>query len=239
MSRLLALGAAAPLAFGVLGPLMAAVDADDQAAADAAVAVFNQRLTDAGWTSQGPLIQSGAPEAGEETVFGTCLGGFEQYLDYTDRRFDGETARAFSDDFELVSDDAEGTVETGYAGAVVLTAAESAVGILNAFVEQLGAGETAACIAQLESFAANSDDESSVEATVSNEADLGVGDRSARLDVSVAMTFEGAELTSSATFAAARVDRSLVVVAVGGSGAAGLGLDPVVELAAIVASFTG
>ena len=92
---------------------------------------------------------------------------------------------------------------------------------------------------QLESFAPNSDDESSVEATVSNEADLGVGDRSARLDVSVAMAFEGTELTSSATFAAARVDRSLVVVAVGGSGAAGLGLDPVVELAAIVASFTG
>jgi hypothetical protein len=240
MSRLLAFGAAAPLALGVLGPFTAAVDADDQAAADAAVAVFNERLTDAGWTSKGPLIRSDAPEAGEETVFGTCLGGFEQYLDYTDRHFDGETARAFSDDFELVRDDAEGTVgETGYAGAVVLTAAESAVGVLDAFVEQLGAGETAACIAQLESFAPTSGDESSVEATVSNEAGLGVGDNSARLDVSVAMTLQGTELTSSATFAAARVDRSLVVVAVGGSRATGPGLDPVAELAAIVASFTG
>src|SRR5262245_49297264 len=101
MSRLLALGAAAPLALGVLGPFTAAVDSEDQAAADAAVAVFNQRMTDAGWTSQGPLIQSGAPEEGEETVFGTCLGGFERYLDYTDQRFVGETARAFSDDFAL------------------------------------------------------------------------------------------------------------------------------------------
>ena len=101
------------------------------------------------------------PEAGEETEFGACLGGFEQYLDYTDRHFDGETARAFSDNFELVGDDAEGTVgETGYAGAVVLTADESAVGVLDAFVEQLGAGETAACIAQLESFAIGGRDES-------------------------------------------------------------------------------
>jgi hypothetical protein len=171
-------------------------------------------------------------------MFGTCLGGFEQYLDYTDRHFDGETARALSDDFELAGDDAQGGVgAAGYAGAVVLTAAESAVGVLEAFVEQLGAEATVACIAQLESLAPTADDASSVEATVTNAADLGVGDSSARLDFRVAMMFQGTELTSSATFAAARVGRSLVVVAVGGSGATGLGVDPVAELAAIVATF--
>jgi hypothetical protein len=240
MSRLLALGAAAPLAFSAIGGMSATVDPDDQAAADAAVAVFNERLTDAGWTSHGPLTQSAAPEEGDESAFGTCLGGFELYLDYTDRHFDGETARAFSDDFEFVADGAESveaTGDTGYAGAVVLTAAESAVGVLDTFVEQLGAQGTAACISQLQSFASMSDDESSVETTVTNDGDLGVGESSARLDFSVAMTFEGNELTSSATFAAARVDRSLVVVAIGGSGSAGLSLDPVAELASIVATF--
>jgi hypothetical protein len=234
MSRLLALGAAAPLALGVLGPFTAVVDPDDQAAADAAVAVFNDRLADAGWTSQGPLTHSGASAAGEESVFGPCVGGFDQYLDYPDRHFDGETARASSDDFERAGDD---PTEAGNAGAVVLTATETAVGVLDTFVERLGAPDTAACIAQLESFASTSEDEWSVETTVTNDADLGVGDASARLDIHVAMALEGSELTSAATFAAARVDRSLVVVAIGGSGPAVLGLDPVTELAAIVATF--
>jgi hypothetical protein len=234
MSRLLALGTAAPLALGAIGGMPATVDPDDQAAADAAVAVFNERLTEAGWTSHGPLTQSGGPEAGEESLFGPCLGGFEQYLDYPDRHFDGETARASSDDFERAGDD---PAEAGNAGAVVLTATETAVGVLDTFVERLGAADTAACIAQLDSFASTSDDAWSVETTVTNDADLGVGDASARLDIGVAMALEGSELTSAATFAAARVDRSLVVVAIGGSGPALLGLDPVTELAAIVATF--
>ena len=41
----------------------------------------------------------------------------------------------------------------------------------------------------------------------------------------------------SATFAAARVDRSLVVVVAGGSGPAASALDPVAELAAMVDTF--
>ena len=99
MSRLLVAATAAPLAFGVPFVLPATVDADDQAAADTAVTVFNERLTAAGWTSTGPFTQS-EPEGEEETEFGACLNGFELYLDYTDVHFDGETARAFSHSFE-------------------------------------------------------------------------------------------------------------------------------------------
>src|SRR5262245_28175560 len=143
MSRLLALGAAAPLAIGAIGGMSATVDVDDQAAADAAVAVFNERLGDAGWTSHGPLAQSTAPEGGDESLFGPCLGGFEQYLDYTDRHFDGETAQAMSDDFELASDDPD---LSGNAGAVVLTASDAGVGVLDSFVARLGAEQTVACV---------------------------------------------------------------------------------------------
>jgi hypothetical protein len=213
--------------------MTATVDVDDQAAADAAVAVFNERLTDAGWTSHGPLMQSAPSQGADQSLFGTCLGGFEQYLDYTDRHFDGETARAVSDDFELVTGDPD---ESGTAAAVVLTATDAGVGILDSFVERLGAPETVACVSQLTSFAPTSDAQSSLAATVTTDSDVGVGDSSARLDIRVAMTYQGNELTSSATFAASRLDRSLVVVAVGRSGAAGLGLDPVAELAAIVAT---
>ena len=240
MSRLLALGAAAPLAFSAIGGMSATVDPDDQAAAAAAVAVFNERLTDAGWTSHGPLTQSAAPEEGDESgservsAGSSCTSTTPTGTSTARQRGRSPTTSSSSADG---AESVDATGDTGYAGAVVLTAAESAVGVLDTFVEQLGAEETAVCISQLQSFASTSDDESSVETTVTNDADLGVGERSARLDFSVAMTFEGNELTSSATFAAARVDRSLVVVAIGGSGSAGLSLDPVAELAAIVATF--
>jgi hypothetical protein len=229
MTRLLA-AAATPFAIVAVGGLPAAVDPDDQAAADAAVAVFNERLTDSGWTSTGPFTQS-LPTADEESEFGACLGGFEQYLDYTDLHFEGETARAFSDNFELVGDApvSTGSVGDGYAGAVVLTAEESAVAVLDGFVAHLGAEETLACIAEQSAFASMD-----AELAISNEANVGVGDASARLDFSVTMDYQGSDLSTSATFAAARVDRTLVVVAAGGSVTAASTLDPVAELAAMV-----
>jgi hypothetical protein len=238
MTRLL-VAAATPFALVAVGGLPATVDPDDQAAADAAVAVFNERLTDTGWTSTGPFTQS-QPAAEEEGEFGACLDGVEQYRDYTDLHFDGETARAFSDNFELVGDApvSTGSVgDYGYAGAVVLTAEESAVGVLDGFVAQLGAEETLACIAEQSAFASMDAEDSSVELAMSNEANVGVGDASARLDFSVTMDYQGSDLSTSATFAAARVDRTLVVVAAGGSGAGASSLDPVAELAAMVDTF--
>ena len=73
--------------------------------------------------------------------------------------------------------------------------------------------------------------------TITNEADVGVGDASARLDFAVSVSYEGAEFAVASTFAAARVDRSLVVVVAGGSGSAAAGLDPIAELAAMVDTF--
>jgi hypothetical protein len=109
--------------------------------------------------------------------------------------------------------------------------------VLDSFVAQLGAEETLACIAEQSEFASVDVDDSSVELTMSNEANVGVGDASARLDFSVTMDYQGSDLSTSATFAAARVDRTLVVVAAGGSGAGASSLDPVAELAAMVDTF--
>ena len=49
--------------------------------------------------------------------------------------------------------------------------------------------------------------------------------------------YEGTDITTSATFAAARVDRTVVVVAAGGSGSAASSLDAVAELAAMVDTY--
>jgi hypothetical protein len=243
MSRRLAVSASAPLLVGVVGLLPTSVDPVDQAAAEAAVAVFNQRLTAGGWTSTGPFAQSAGSEAdAEKSEFGQCLGGFERYLDYTDVRLDGETARAFSDDFELTGGDREDSVsegdigEFGYAGAVVLTAEASAVVMFDEFVQRLGAETTAACMTGQLAEAAPSGGPA-MEIGVTTVGDLGVGETSARLDVAVTMDHEGNAYGTSATFAAARVDRSLVVIVAGGSGSAASGFDPVAELAAVVDTF--
>lgn len=232
MSRLLVALAAAPAALGVVP---ATTDADDQAAADAAVGVFNDRLTQAGWTSAGSFTQS-VPEdgEGEETEFGGCLNGFERYLDYTDLHFEGETARAFSDNFEIDSGEPAPTGSVGaygYAGAVVLTAEDTAVGVLDTFVAQLGDPDTVACMMEQPTF------DEVTDVSITNAADIGVGDASARLDFALSVSVEDAKFATEATFAAARVDRSLVVVVAGGSGSATANLDPIAELAAMVDTF--
>jgi hypothetical protein len=231
MSSLLVALAAAPAAFGVVP---ATVDADDQAAADAAVGVFNDRLTRAGWTSTGPFTKSEPEDGEEETEFGGCLNGFETYLDYTDVHFEGETARAFSDNFEIDSGEPASTGpigDYGYAGAVVLTADAAAVGLLDTFVAQLGDPDTVTCMTEQPTF------EEVTDVSITNAADIGVGDASARLDFALSVSVEDAKFATEATFAAARVDRSLVVVVAGGSGSAAANLDPIAELAAMVDTF--
>ena len=232
MTRL-ALALAVPLVLSAPGAVGASADPNDQAAADAAVTVFNDRLTAAGWTSTGPFTQA-EPEGEEETEFGSCLNGFERYLDYTDVHFEGETARAFSHNFELESGEptATGSIgDYGYAGAVVLSAEESAVGVLDTFVQQLGDPATVACMVEQPTF------DEVTDVSITNEADVGVGVASARLDFAVSMSYEDAQFTIASTFTAARVDRFLVVVVAGGSGSAAADLDPIAELAAMVESF--
>ena len=171
----------------------------------------------------------------EESEFGSCLGGFERYLDYTDVHFEGETARAFSDDFELAGEDEtdsarlcrrRGAHRRGISGRV-----------LDDFVTALGAEETVPCMTDQLAGEDFAEDEPTLEIDVTNESDLGIGEASARLDMTLAVDYEGTAFESVATFAAARVDRSLVIVVAGATGGGAGDLDPIAELEAMVDSF--
>jgi hypothetical protein len=237
MVRLAALSVVAPFALGVIGLLPVATDADDQAEADAAVAVFNERLASAGWSSIGPMARS-EPVEPEESVVGDCLGGFDVYLDNTDLRLGGETARSFSDDFRWPVDETMSTAgmsDGPYAGALVLTVDSAAVGPLDAFVDQLGASVTASCVASQPLFQSMESGDATLASAITTESGLGVGESSARLDFRVAADYQGTELNLFGTYAGARVGRSLVVVVTGGTGAAEGNIDPVAELEAMVA----
>jgi hypothetical protein len=225
------------LAAVAIGAMPASVDRDDQAAAEAAVAVFNDRLAEGGWSSTGP-VEPTEPGDPAESEFGDCLGGFELYLDNSELRFDGETARAFSDNFEAPGADPSsesGLGDFGFAGAIVLVADDAGVAVLDSFVERLGDAGTVACIGALPGFA-SIPDEPAVTASITNLAELGVGEASARLDIGLSTSTDDGELTYSLTFAAARTGRSLAVIAVGGTGDAELPIDPVAELAVLVGS---
>ena len=70
--------ATVPLALGwCAAGVCAEGDVDDQAAAEAAVAVFNERLTDAGWVSFGPPPELESAELPEDRPFGDCLKGLD------------------------------------------------------------------------------------------------------------------------------------------------------------------
>ena len=125
----------------------------------------------------------------------------------------------------------------GYAGAVVLTAEESAVAVLDDFVTALGAEETVPCMTDQLAGEDFAEDEPTLEIDVTNESDLGIGEASARLDMTLAVDYEGTAFESVATFAAARVDRSLVIVVAGATGGGAGDLDPIAELEAMVDSF--
>lgn len=237
--RSLSITVTAPLvataALGLVTPMSA--DTDDQAAADSAVAVFGDRLTEAGWTSTGqPEVID--PQDAAANTFGDCLGGFEVVLENTGTATEGETARAYSDEFELVDDDPASTelsFDMATAAAIVVTVAKGSEAPLDRFVEALGSDDTPACMQKALAGTAADGEDAGNELTVQTQSDLGVGDASALTDFVVVSSVEGAELSFSASIAAARVDRSIVAIVIGASGM-DIDLDPVAELEAIVDS---
>jgi hypothetical protein len=235
--------ATVPLAIAALGmwaPMSA--DPDDQAAADQAVAVFNERLTDAGWTSTGPPEEFESSLA-DESEFGDCFNGFDIYLENTELRVDDETARAYADEFTLLDAETGSTspvAASPFTSALVITVDESAVETLDSFVAQLGAADTIECLAEQPAYVETGEDEMSIESVFSNEADLGVGDASAQLEGSVSMHSEDSDFPYDYSyafgFAAARTGRSLVVVFYGTPGTDETDFDAVAELEAMADS---
>ena len=97
---------ASPASAGTAPP---SASPEDQAAAEEAITAFTDFATDAGFVSvgsgpEGDVLGLTGEEEGDPTE--TCFGDLGSLVDPTDGRFVGETARAVSDDFGVVAEDA-------------------------------------------------------------------------------------------------------------------------------------
>jgi hypothetical protein len=219
--------AAVPLVLGWCAQTVpASGNSHDQKTVDGAVAVFNERLTDAGWISSGPppeVASVDIPE--EERVLGNCLNGFDVVIfRNTEQRLEGETARAFSDDFrigDLAPDSTDPLPDYGYIAIGVFTVSDSSSQVLDEVVRVLGAEATASCLRQ----------PGNVQGDVTITNDIGVGDATSQLELSYSVDDLG-QFTES--LLASRVDRSLVTMVVATSGRYHLDIDPVAELTAVL-----
>ena len=104
------------LAAGALGAVASVgvghAAGDDQATADAAIAVFEQRVTDAGFVDTGPpetsdtaVATTGSSDvlAEEPQSFDDCFGELAAVLDNANGDVEGQTARAMSDNYTFTA----------------------------------------------------------------------------------------------------------------------------------------
>lgn len=244
--------------FGVVGISGAA--ADDQTQIDEAMAALNTRLTDAGWTSQGPqdAALGGEDEAMEDEEssmsddqFEECLGELSTVFDSSDETFPGETARSYSDEFvfELPSAGPDTTDvfsfeldEEETVAGFALSVDEANVPTLSSFVELIGSEATGECLqAALEAEMATETESSDgvdipfqLDFEVTTDADLGVGDESASFAFSISGLMMGIPIDVNAEVVLARVGRHLVTLAYStAAGAQNSGIDLVAELQSV------
>jgi hypothetical protein len=237
---------------------LAAAASEDEARLDAAMAGFNERMTAAGWESQGPVEDDADDEedaddaeaeaAGDEAV-AECFGEMPAILENDDLdEFPGQTASSESEEFlwPLPADATDTTEAFSFdlaeetAAAFAVTVDDANVATVTEFVELFGAKETGDCIREgLEAEMAAESDDSEIpvefEINVSNEADLGIGDPSAALSFDVSTVFM-VPITLSADVVFAQVGNDLVGVAYTVTGDAQSDFDPRAELELIVDS---
>ena len=243
MNRLLSIVTAAVIGgAGLAASGSVSASAEDQAAADAAIAGFNERLTEAGGESSGPpdTTPIDPEEYVEENPGSECFGEFATGLD-PGGHVEGETARADSDHFSLPGD--EGTDEID-AGVVVVD--EEHEDAIREFVEKLGTEELATCLeeafaAMIEAEAAAAeeasettlaDDFGSIE--VEAESDIGVGDASAHVRIGTVFTYDDVTYESNLDVYAAVSGRSLAAITVATEEEPATDFDPVAELEALL-----
>ena len=256
MKRLLPLTftASVVLAGGLAAGSVSATSADDQAAADAAVTAFNERMNELGGISHGvpesetigsePAVVSMDPSeygtvpvdpglAGEPPGAGSseppgaapatpefdCFEGFVSALD-PDGSLEGETARAFAEDFTFEStEEPESTDPVAIAmanddeiTAAVVTVDAEHQGVIDEFIAVVGSEDVATC---LEETIENSGVLPGIEteAEVIAETDIGVGDASAHFGMNITTTVnDGDPSEFHIDFLVARTERSLAFV---------------------------
>ena len=250
MRKLFAAFAALVAAVTGFGMLALATSADDQATADAAIVAFSERMTAAGWESRGPTELD--EESANDDLFSACQQELAGVQSVFTGEFEGETAQNYSDEFVFVPEGGQpATTETfafsadgEFAAAFVVSVDDDHRAELDKLVEMIGSPELVACIEQSiaedmapDSSTATSDAllEPSFEYTIENEADLGVGDSSASLNIAFGSDIMGEPFQFDTTLYFAQVDRTLVGVLTGSSGDAEptSGFDPVEELTAL------
>ncbi len=209
MHPVLLSGALAIVAFASTG----ASDAEDHAAADAAIEAFHESVEAFGFTSVGTVGEEDSIGVGEAD-FGFCLGGFEQYLDNTPLQVDGGTARALSDEFESSSANLE---ERAF--AMVITVEDEAFGQLEELFDRLGSKATRDCVLGVMS---TSYPDETHDITVRNDdnmlSELDGGIPAGRLGVSVEDLGDRVHIRGM-SISVALVSRSLVAVALFDEGA--------------------
>ena len=232
-----AIGSAALAATGSIS-----ASADDQAAADAAIAAFNERVTDAGGESSGPpdTTPIDPEQYAEENPGSECFGDFSTGLD-PGGHVEGETARADSDHFSLPGDDGSDEIDAG-----VILVSDDHSDTLRDFVDLLASEELATCLeeafgALLDAEAAAAEEGSDTALAgysgtieVDVESDIGVGDASAHVRILTEITYDEAAYTSNLDVYAAVSGRSLAAITVGTVEEPATDFDPVAELDALL-----
>jgi hypothetical protein len=235
---------------------LARAASDDEARLDAAMEAFNERMTAAGWESEGPVddddddddADAEAEGAGDEALR-ECFGEMPAIFEDLDAdEFPGQTASSESEEFLWASPaDATATTEAfsldlteETAGAFAATVDDANVATVTEFIEVFGAKETGDCIREgleAEMAAESEDSEIAVEfdINVSNEGDLGIGEHSAALGFEVSTVFM-VPITLRADVVFAQVGNDIVGVAYTATGDPQSDFDARAELQLIVDS---
>jgi hypothetical protein len=227
--------------------------ADDQARLDAAIDSFEQRLTEAGWVGapaeedEDDDDDDGESDALGDDEFNACFGELASVLeDAGGEEFPGQTAIRESLEFTFVPAGAvpETTEEFSFdldaeetVVAFAVSVDDTGTELLDALVDTMGAKETGDCMreameADMASSSTDEDIPAEFEFAVANEAGLGVGERSARVQFGFDMDFMGMSMVFDFNMYMARVDRDLVMVMHGTFGTPEelSGFDPLGEL---------
>ena len=247
------------------GVLPAVASADDQARVDAAIDAFEQRVTDAGWIGD-PSADDEPDDTFDDEFeddsdtsddpFNECFGELSGlFEDAENAEFPGQTALRESREFTYAPEGAapETTEEFSFEleaeetiAAFAISVDESGADLLDSFVDTIGAKETGDCMREAmegEMATSSSDEElvSELEFAVENEADIGIGDRSARVSFDMSATLMGIAFDLDFNMYLARVDRDLAMVVHGTVGDVETmsGLDPLAELQTVVDSLAG
>lgn len=251
--------AAAALVLGVAGSARAT--ASDQAALDAAIESFNERMTAAGWVSQGPgdgVLGSGDGEDDESSesdeAMAACFGGLPDLIQglEDDEELPGEIARSESDEFAfMLATDTPETTESLFsipdeeeAAAFALSVDGANAALLAQFLDVLGAKETSECVTNALEAEMAPDPESTdsmdipmeFEVDASTRGDLGVGEHSAEMTFGFSIDFLGIPFIADGRLMFASTGNHLVGVMhfVTGAAEPASGFDPLAELEALV-----